>query len=123
MPRTGVATCSRCGHPPLPLPLTPTLPPPPPPPRPLPPTPTPSPTPTPNPNPNLLEDALGVVHRLDLNALNHCAQRFESASALAAARDKYCVTMATRGAWVEDAVTGRVLQIEEQLLNIEMAAG
>ena len=72
---------------------------------------------------HLLEDALGVVHRLDLNELNHCAQRFESAAALAAARDDYCAAMATRGAWVEDAVTGRVLQIEEQLLNIEMAAG
>ena len=72
---------------------------------------------------HLLEDALGVVRRLDLNELNHCAQRFESAAALAVARDDYCAAMATRGAWVEDAVTGRVLQIEEQLLNIEMAAG
>ena len=55
--------------------------------------------------------------------LPHCAQRFESAASLAAARDDYCFAMATRGAWVEDAVTGRVLRIEEQLLNIEMAVG
>ena len=60
---------------------------------------------------------------VDLNALNHCVNRFESAAAFESARQQYCAAVAARGAWVEDAITGRVLKIEDQLLNITMATG
>ena len=65
----------------------------------------------------------GKVLLVDLNDFNHSVQTFEHAAALQEARGAYCEALISKGRLVEDAVTGRKLKIEEQLLNITMATG
>ena len=63
------------------------------------------------------------THTVDLNTYNHTVQRFESAAAFEACRAAYCQKLIDEGRFVEDAITGRCLKIEEQLLNITIASG
>ena len=65
----------------------------------------------------------GIEISYDVNPYNHTPQCFESAVGLEAVRASYCAALMAKGQWVEDAITGRKLKIEEQLLNITMASG
>ena len=60
---------------------------------------------------------------MDLNEVNHALQSFASVGALMQARRAYLDDLVRRGEVVEDAITGRKLLIEKQLLNISMATG
>lgn len=61
---------------------------------------------------------------VDLNELNHAQQRFESVGALVEARRRYLARLtSSAGRQVEDAITGRTLLIDKQLLHISMATG
>lgn len=65
----------------------------------------------------------GSEAAVDLNEMNHAAQRFACAAGFAASRAAYIEHVCDSGQWVEDAITGRVLKIEDQLLTITMASG
>ena len=68
-------------------------------------------------------EGVGVERFLDLNEVNHAPQIFESMGTLMRARRTYLDDLVSRGEVVEDAITGRKLLIEKQLLNISMATG
>ena len=65
----------------------------------------------------------GECRAFDLNVLNHAVQRFTSAAAFDRVRAAYISNVIEHGKWVEDAITGRVLRIEDQLLAVTMASG
>ena len=71
----------------------------------------------------LEREGVGGVMRLDLNEVNHATQSFPSMGALMRARRAYLDDLVRHGEVVEDAITGRKLLIEKQLLNISMATG
>lgn len=58
------------------------------------------------------------VITMDLNDFNHSVQRFESAAAYSAARTVYLAALVERLSYVEDAITGNRLRIEDQLVYI-----
>ena len=68
-------------------------------------------------------EGVGGAVRIDLNEVNHAPQSFPSMGELMRARRTYLDDLVRRGEVVEDAITGRKLLIEKQLLNISMATG
>ena len=74
---------------------------------------------------------LGSKHRLqigssqvtmDLNDLNHSVQRFDTAAAYVAARRTYLSNLIEKLSFVEDAITGNRLRIDDQLVYIGINA-
>lgn len=51
----------------------------------------------------------------DLNEFNHSVQRFDDASSYERARTAYCSAIVDSENFVEDAITGNQLRIEEQV--------
>ncbi|GMH82002.1 hypothetical protein TrVE_jg184 [Triparma verrucosa] len=60
---------------------------------------------------------------VDLNEINHAVSRFSTVEELAEVRRDYLEHVVAVGSEVEDAITGKRLKIEDQLLNISMATG
>lgn len=60
----------------------------------------------------------GSQIEVDLNEFNHCLQRLESAAAYKAARDSFCKHLRESCATLQDAITGAVLRVEDQTLQI-----
>ena len=63
----------------------------------------------------------GAVVERDLNEFDHCIQRLGSAAAYEGARSSYCVAIVSEQCHVEDAITGNVLRIEDQLIHVSAA--
>ena len=57
---------------------------------------------------------------IDLNGMNHCEQSFENARAYEMARLDHCQQLASSLELVEDAITGKKLEIRKQLLYIDL---
>lgn len=57
---------------------------------------------------------------IDLNEMNHSLQRFDSAADFETARSTYCQTIVANGSFIEDAITGKRLNSEEQLVRVKM---
>lgn len=70
---------------------------------------------------SLTLNGLGREVAVDLNDVNHAPQRFDDMRSLAHARAAYIERVLADGSEVEDAITGRRLLIEKQLLSIRMA--
>ena len=65
----------------------------------------------------VLEDGSFVL--TDLNECNHAVQRFETAADYERVRKHFCKLLRDENEYVEDAITGRQLRIEEQIFLIQ----
>ena len=65
-----------------------------------------------------LQLATGSTVVVDLNVFNHCVQRFESVDAYLSAVQSYCEYALRTWAHFRDAITGRELRINGQVLRI-----
>lgn len=61
-------------------------------------------------------------YELDLNPFNHSVQRFASVAAYEAARAAHCDDLISATEIVEDAITGNVLRVGDQLVGISTEA-
>ena len=71
----------------------------------------------------LMTEGMDDELMLDLNEINHSPQRFTNMSKLLESRACYLDRVVADGREVEDAITGKRLLIEKQLLHLSMATG